>query len=174
MYRAALAHPHIAVDAAAGIPARIRLPGIIHLHRQYVLTFPDVWRQVVAERGVAVGPRTELMAVDPYGRVHKRTVEVNEQPLVATVLAGGESLGIISDTAGQCAASGSRWIVGTEISFYRPVVRQVKLTPVYRVERKPPPLVEVGAVCVSLSSRTPRREESGRNKTQNCSSDLHE
>ena len=94
--------PYVTVDAAAGIPARIGLLGIVHADSHHVLTAPvEVGRQVVAEGNVAVGTRAQFMAVDVDGGVHIHAVKVDVEAFALVGLVHGEGLAVPADAAGE-------------------------------------------------------------------------
>lgn len=59
--------PHVTVNARAGIPAAVRLLGIVHAHRDGIglVAVVQIRRQVILEAEIAKGIVSEMMAVDP-------------------------------------------------------------------------------------------------------------
>ena len=125
-----LAQPHVAVDAAPGVPARVGLLGIVHPHGQHVFGSPlQVGRQVVAERDVSVGARAQRMAVDVDGAVHVHAIKVYVEAFALVRLVHGKGFAVPAHASGQRASASARRIVFRKIALDGPIVRQVQLPP---------------------------------------------
>ena len=130
VYGLKLAQPHVAINAAAGVPARVGLLGIVHPHGQHVFSSPlDVGREVVAEGDVSVGTGAQLVAVEVDGAVHVHAVEVYVEAQALVGLVGGEGLAIPAHASGQCASARARGVLAGEVALDGPVVGQVEATP---------------------------------------------
>ena len=130
VHGAELAQPHVAVDAASGVPARVGLLGIVHPHGQHVFGSPlQVGRQVVAERDVSVGARAQRMAVDVDGAVHVHAIKVYVEAFALVRLVHGKGFAVPAHASGQRASASARRIVFRKIALDGPIVRQVQLPP---------------------------------------------
>ena len=120
--------PHVAVDAAARVPAGIRLLGVVAAHGDHVVFARrrDKRRDVIAERAVAVRPCPDFVAVDIDRAVHKDAVELHGDPVCVR---RREVLAVPADAARQRAAARRRRVVGGEFALDAPVVGQVQLPP---------------------------------------------
>ena len=102
------AEPHVAIDAAAGIPAGVGLLGIVDAHGYDVVAVTVEPRgEVIAERSVAVGACAEFVSVDVDGRVHVGTVKINHQIVTFLDIVKRERLAIPSHAARECSAAGA-------------------------------------------------------------------
>src|SRR5438094_3656026 len=72
--------PRVAVDAGAGVPARIRLFRVVYPYGEEVArrTVAQVRRELIAEGGVAIWPHAQAMAIDPDLAVPVDAVELDE------------------------------------------------------------------------------------------------
>src|SRR6266699_1588381 len=173
---------YVPVDPGTRVPARVRLLGVVHPHRDHVALLPiaNMRRQLVAERAIAIRPLAEVLAVDPDLAVAIHAIELDEHDL--TGVAGGkcERLPIPGDAAGECATGHARGVLLAERSLDAPVVGQIQPAPGgvgeprllrarHVAEMKAPPTIETLGFalrqqhqeerehCLSLGSRGRRR-----------------
>ena len=121
--------PHMAVDAAAGVKARIGRRRVVHAHGHHIGGGAEieVGCQLVFERRVAVGPVAEEVAIDPHVAIAVDAVEGQEDPAAAQRFVELERLAIPADAARQEAGSaGVRSAIGP---FDGPIVRQIQSAP---------------------------------------------
>jgi hypothetical protein len=119
----------VPVNARAGIPAGVRLGGIVHLDGDGVIAGAEneVRRQVVPEGDVAEGTFAEILAVDPDLAVFEHAFEFDEEFLAAGRLGQAEVFAIPSDARGQAALGSLLLTVGP---FDAPVVRHIQASPI--------------------------------------------
>ena len=123
------AQPHVAVDAAAAVPARVGLLGVVDVHGHHVAALAEPGSEVVAERGIAVGASAETMAVDVDGGVHVGAVEVDVGVLFKLFGTHFKALSVPADAAGESSAAGAAGIVDAEVALDGPVVGQREASP---------------------------------------------
>ena len=152
--------PYVAVDSAAGVPAGIRLVGIVTTHRDHIVLTGGVElvRDVVAERTVTVRTRSGRQAVHIDGAVHEDAVELDHRQAAAgsDSFRRREMLPVPAYASRKCTATGSGRVVLAEFAFYAPVVREMQTAPGSVVESGRSPLRRSGTV--ELSERTAGKE----------------
>ena len=132
MYRSSLHQPHVPVNAASRIPARVGLLGIIHPHGYHIRLAPfQVRSKVIAERNVPIRAMSQRHPVEEHFRIHIDPVEHDTVLLVRIGFFGHKCLPIPPDTSGQSTSARTRWIVLTKVALYRPIMRQIQETPVF-------------------------------------------
>ena len=125
-----LRQPHVAIDAAARIPAAVGLVAIIHAHSHHVLALLHVGRNIVFKRTVAVRPVANFLTVDIDRRIHIYPVKLQEITVIADCFTiNGKVLSIPTYTARQSASRGTTGITHLEVALNSPVVRHVELPP---------------------------------------------
>ena len=77
--------PHMAVDAAATIPARIGLVGVVYPYCHHVASLADVGRDVILKAGIPVRTLAHHLAVHIHTRIHIHAVELQKEPVAAEV-----------------------------------------------------------------------------------------
>ena len=126
--------PDMAVDAAAGVPAGVGLPRVVHPHRDHVDARHQVPGDVVREADVAVGPAAQVDAVDPDVAVHVHAVELEPRHLAPRPGGQPKRLAIPADARGEVAhAAAARGVLAWR-ALDAPVVRQVEPAPLAVVE----------------------------------------
>ena len=128
MHQTCCHHPDIAVDTTARIPARVRLLRIVNTYSNDVILAlrTEERRDIIAEGAVSIWPRPHLLSIHIDGTIHIDTVKFDEYPFSRRSY---EMLTIPSDTPWQgTTPDTSRMLVG-ELSFNRPVVRQMQPAP---------------------------------------------
>ena len=72
--------PHITVDARTRVPAGIRIPAMIHAHRQHILPLLQIRSQFIHKRDVAVWALAQQMTVEINlaAVIHALKIEVGE------------------------------------------------------------------------------------------------
>src|SRR5215469_3735238 len=122
--------PGMAVDARAGIPARVGLAGVVHLHGDDVIAGEvEVWRELVSEADIAEGALAKVVAVDPDFGIHVDAVELDGDFAVAPSRRHAEGLAIPADARGREAACAAAGIGVDEGAFDRPVVWEIERAP---------------------------------------------
>src|SRR5690606_10620844 len=120
--------PHVAVNARAGVPARIGIVAMVYPYGQYIfLAIPNIRREVIHKRNIAVGTFAKRLPVDEHFTVVVYTLEVNVQ-LLAAVFRGHVNRFTVPADAPRQVTRGARQR-GTERLLYRPIVRQVQPFP---------------------------------------------
>src|ERR1017187_3086122 len=121
--------PGVAVDSRAGVPARIRLVGVIHLHGDHVVAGAEdeMRRHVVPERDVAEGAFAEGLAVDPHLAVFKDAFELDEDLPAPGGFGQAKTLAVPADAGWQAALG--RLVLAVR-PLDAPVVRHVQTAPV--------------------------------------------
>ena len=121
---------HITIDAAAGIPAGVRLLRIVHTHGNHILGIPfKKMRYVIAEGYISIRTHAEADAVDKNFRIHIYTVKLQAPQLAAVLRWCKKRLPVPADTARQRAAAHSGRILRAEVAFYCPVMRKFETAP---------------------------------------------
>ena len=137
VYRLCLGQPDVAIDAAARVPARVGLLGVVHAHGQRILlAITKIGGHVVAERDVPVGAFAQTRAVDEDLGVHIDPVEVDEELPSLVFGIDLKRLAIPSDAARQGASARARGVILAKIALDGPVVREVQLAPRAIVEAR--------------------------------------
>lgn len=123
--------PDIAVNAGAGIPARVWLLRVVDLYCNYIwtTTVDQMRRQLVYERAVTVRTLSEIMTVDPHLAIAVNAVELDKYRLPFRSQGHREGLAVPTNAARQRAAASARRSFLTELAFDAPVVRQIQTTP---------------------------------------------
>ena len=97
--QAAGAHePHVAVDAAAGVPARV-VARVVHAHHDVVVALPHEVAHVAAETAVAIDILAAVVSVDPERRLVVGALEVEHRAPLEVVGRECEGLLIPARTA---------------------------------------------------------------------------
>ena len=128
------AEPDVAVNAGAGIPARVGEPRMIHPHGDDIFRRAEfqIGRQVKRKAGITVGPRADEHAVDPDLREIIDAVELDGD--VPAFLGGVElEMFAIPAEAARRVAVAAR-VIRAERPGDAPVVRHVHAPPVGVVE----------------------------------------
>ncbi|OPZ71863.1 MAG: hypothetical protein BWY83_00943 [bacterium ADurb.Bin478] len=120
--------PHMAVNAGARVPARVRLLRVVHLHRQHVFACAHMPGQVVVKSGIPIGPAAQRLSVDVDCAV---LVDPVEDDIKFFILHGGELelFSVPGDAAGQQAALMAGGMLGFERAFNAPVMGHVQTSP---------------------------------------------
>ena len=165
-----LRQPHMAIDATARVPARIRLVRIIHPDSHHVLTLLHIRCDIILKTRIAIRPEAHLLTIHIYRRVHVNTVEFEEAFLAAS--RQREMLPVPSDSPWQGTTACATGVSHIEVALDGPVVGHVEQSPTCIVivrlrhlgtvsQYKPPALVEVHSF-----SRLHRRSHEQRNHCQ--------
>ena len=135
MHSARFHEPHVPIDSATGVPARVGLLRVVYTHSQHIFFSPPQMRgKIVAESDVAVRTMSQQRAVEIYIRVHIYAVEHDTEHLVRIRLLRHERLSIPSDSARKRTAARARRIVFAEIALHSPIVRKVEQSPILILE----------------------------------------
>src|SRR5262249_40732614 len=122
--------PHVAINAAARVPATVRLV-VVDLDGNDILAAVElhIRREIVFEGRIAVRTRAERGAVDPHLAVHVHAVEIDENLLGRRSLIERERLAIPTDAAVEIPAARARRRARIERQLDAPVVRQIEAAP---------------------------------------------
>ena len=134
MHGSELAQPHIAVNPATAVPARVGLLGIVDTHGNDIPAFMQPRSEVVAERRVAIGARAETMTVDIDRGIHVGSVEVHINTLFKVGGCDVKAFTIPAYASGECTSACAAGVVDAEIALDGPVVRQRERAPLRIVE----------------------------------------
>ncbi len=169
MNRIELGQPDISVDAAAGIPAGIRLLGVVDPDGNHVVPAPvQIRGKVISERDIAVRPHSKRMSVDEDLGVHIYAVKVDVDLPALVLCRDRKYLAVPSDAPWERSPARSGRIVGGKFALDGPVMRQVERAPLSRLGQihrlaaghfakvEVPPFVEADDLARAVS-RLPRR-----------------
>ena len=134
MHGSELAQPHIAVNPATAVPARVGLLGIVDTHGNDIPAFVQPRSEVVAERRVAIGARAETMTVDIDRGIHVGSVEVHINTLFKVGGCDVKAFTIPAYASGECTSACAAGVVDAEIALDGPIVRQRESAPLRIVE----------------------------------------
>ena len=122
--------PHMAIDAAARIPATVGLVAVINADGQDIVARRiKIGSEVVLEGGVAIGARAEGVAVDINRAVHIDAIEGDEDAVGGRACGQTEVFPIPAYAAGKRAATGATGVANMEVAFDGPVVGQGETAP---------------------------------------------
>src|SRR5262245_13418367 len=122
----------VPIDAAAGIPARSWLFGVVAADGENVfLTVAEIQMisHVVAETDVAVGALAERVAIDPDFAVGHDAVELDADALGLVLGGKREMFAIPTDAPGQISTGAAGRGILIKRSFDAPIVRNIELSP---------------------------------------------
>ena len=142
--------PHVPVDSATRVPARVGLVRVVHPDGDDVLSLYQVRRQVVGEADVAVRAVSQVLPVHPHVAVLEHPVELDRDPPAIRSFRQREQAPVPAHAGGQVAAPSGRGGVLVVRPFDAPVVRQVHLPPAGVVERG-----RLGAGHITRGERPP-------------------
>ncbi len=137
--------PHVTVDAAARIPTRVGLAGVVYPHGDHVFPRHEVPRDVVRKADIAVGPPAQIEAVDPDIAVHVDAVELEPRFPLACAGREPEDPAVPADSRREVATAPAGRGVLPRRPLDAPIVRQVQRTPL--------PVVEAGLVSTGWIAR---------------------
>ncbi len=129
-------HSHVPVDPRPGVPAAVRLGGVINAHGQHVRSREvEVRREVETKAGVSVRLIAQLVPVQIYRRVAVHTVELNADSLALPFGTRTERFAIPAGACREIAAFGTCRVRFVDASLDAPVVGKVYGAPFRIVER---------------------------------------
>ena len=118
---------HVTVNTAAGEPAGIRHLVVLHAHADHIFARADKGAHIMRKGRIAIGPLSEIIAVDPHARMLIHAAEGHANALARSFLGQGEVLSVPCGAAGQIAGAAGIFLI--EGMLDRPVVRQRHAAP---------------------------------------------
>ena len=129
------AQPDVAVDAGAGIPARVGLGGVVgdHADRIFLPIF-QVRGEIHDEAGIAIRLRLDELVVDRDFGVHVHAFKLELHALPAPFFRDQELLAVVGDPAGKISALAAGRVAGSARLGDHRVMGQDHRLPGMRVE----------------------------------------
>ena len=125
-----LQQPSMPVDPRPRIPPAVRLPRVVHLHRNHILAaVVQMRRQFVRKRHKTIRTQPQILPVDPHLAVHINAVELQQHHPAAIRRVHTKSLPIPPHTRGQIRAIPTARFVLIKRSLDAPVIRQIDTAP---------------------------------------------
>ena len=156
--------PCVAIDAGARVPTQIRLMRVVHANGDEVrLTAKvEMWAEFIQERNEAVGPRAQMLAIDPHIAALVYAVELKQDAASCIAARKLKGLAIPADAGRQVGSRASARLRFAEGPADAPVVRQSHRSPASAGELrglrvgdvplgKAPPIVEAQSTLAGRS-----------------------
>ena len=117
-------NPHVAVDTAAGIPARTLLL-VVQFHHNIVVPLPEPGIQLHGPGGIAIGPAAGFLPVHKQAGIGHGTVNLQTDAAFQIIGRYGERLAVLRlSPPGKFARFAGVFLA--EGAFHAPVVGQVQ------------------------------------------------
>ena len=127
----------MAIDTASGIPARVRLVGIVNLHCNDIISSFQIFRNIILETRIAIRTMPHFLSVDIDCRVHIYSIKLDKVTTTGLRFTIEEKVfPVPADTTRQSTTASTAGITSIKIAFNCPVVGKAKLSPVVVIIRR--------------------------------------